>query len=150
MSHFSINLINQAQEGCKVLELQGQIKDVVVEACQRIEVVEVASKHLKKVLAKVMTDLAMVRANLAEEKVGLAKAKSYLASDQGKREVDAAKAKEELAKVKKEVEAIMEKYKASSDFIVEMALTMVIFQALKEFSHNHLAFVKRSSRKAMI
>lgn len=102
--------------------------------------VEAISECLREALAKVEIDFAIARADLVEAKIDLA-------LEKGRREVKIVKAKEELAKVKKEAEEVVDKYKASKDFMVEKAQVVVVFQTLEEFYNDHLAFNQEAFKK---
>lgn len=109
--------------------------------------VEVASEHLKNVLTVVQTNLAMAKDDLAEARAGLAKVKVELALKKGKREVELVKARDELSEAYKEVQAIMEKQKASLDFMAEQAHVVVIFWVLKQFFDDRLVFSQKAFKK---
>lgn len=65
-------------------------------------------------------------------------ARANLTLEKQKREVEVAE--EKLVEAKREVEATIERYKASLDFVAEMAHVVVAFQALKEFFDAYVAF----------
>lgn len=90
-----------------------KLKDVVAEACQRVEAIEVVSKHLGEVLSKMKVELAKVKADRASEK--------------GRMKLEVAKAKMELVEARKEAVKVMERYKAFKDFVVEKAWVVADF-----------------------
>lgn len=105
------------------------------------------AKRLSKVLLESKSDLAMERSNLAMTKVNMVMVRGDLELESQKRDAKEVATKEKL---KQEVDVIIEKYKVSIDFVVDMARAMADIRASKEFFYacitfDHEAFIKATN-----
>lgn len=78
MTHFTTSLLNQDLDGQKIHKQQKEIKKDTIEAYQKVEASEAMVEHLRKVLAKSESNLAMLRSNLAETKANMVVARDDL------------------------------------------------------------------------
>lgn len=105
-------------------------KKNATEAHRKVESYEVeASKAmaecLRKVLTKIESNLTAARSNLAETRANMSMARADLELEKQKRERSGVV--EKLTRAKREVEATIKRYKASMDFVTDMAHVVATF-----------------------
>lgn len=124
LAYCMADLLNRAFNSGSIFK---NLRDDVVEARQKIEVAEPASKCSKEDLSKVKAKLAKAKADWTQERERV--------------ELD-------LVKTKKEAIKVVEKFRAFESFAIEKAKVVVDFQKLEEFYNLYRDFGQESYQES--